>query len=98
PPRPHSCPTRRSSDLAHRARDLERLARDVGGVAVLPLQHARLRDKPEQCRALRTWVVAEVREATPGCGKGLVGVVQVALRARKPDRKSTRLNSSHSQI
>ena len=51
--------------VADRSRHVERLARDVGRVAILALEHPRLRDETEQRCALGTRLVVQTREPSP---------------------------------
>src|SRR5205085_12032985 len=88
PPDLHSFPTRRSSDLlveqSHRALDVA-----VAEVALLGDHEQRLRALADRPRAAQS-------NAHEALARFLVG--GRARHASALDRKSTRLNSSHSQI
>src|SRR5205085_6325229 len=84
PPDLHSFPTRRSSDLRLLPRGVDRV--DLSGKDEPPTGAQRGLDRP--VRALRLAEAAEEEQ---------IAVPRVGLEAER-DRKSTRLNSSHSQI
>src|SRR5206468_7807756 len=88
----HSFPTRRSSDLG----DVDAAGRDVGGDHDLVLAGL---ESLERLHALRLRAVGvEDGDRMIGSFQFPGDLVGAMLRARKQDRKSTRLNSSHDQI